>query len=95
MWGFYMTLKCPEWQERYEALLLEFDPQRLATLLEAVEADMFFRLRELSSSPDGHDERRAIADAAYSLLVIKREILGFPGLEFIDQREVRAESEPG
>ena len=91
--GFYMALKYPEWQERYEALLLEFDPQRLATLVEVVETSIFFRLRELSASPDGHDERRAIAEAAHTLLVIKSEILGFPGLEFMVQREVRAESE--
>ena len=88
-----MALKYPELQERYEALLLEFDPQRLATLVEGVETTMFFRLRELSVSPDEHDERRAIAEAAHTLLVIKSEILGFPGLEFMVQRGVRAESE--
>jgi hypothetical protein len=90
-----MVLKYPEWQERYETLLLEFDPQRFATLVEAVEALIFFCLRELSTSSGAHDERQAIAEAAHTLFVIKSEILGFPGLEFILQREVRAESEPG
>ena len=89
-----MQMKYFEWQQHYEALLLEFDPQKLAALVEAVEAAMFFRVRELSTSPGGHDERQAIADAANTLLMIKREILGFPGLEFIDQKEARAESGP-
>jgi hypothetical protein len=55
---------------------------------------MFFRLRELSTSPGEDDERQAIADAAETLFAIKREILGFPGLEFIDQKEAQAEPEP-
>jgi hypothetical protein len=93
--GVFMELKyVPKWQQRYEALLLEFDPRKIAALVEAVETAMFSRQRELSIIPDGHDEKLAIADAAASLLVIKREILGFPGLEFIDQKEVQADSEP-
>ena len=82
------------WQQQYEALLLEVDPQKLTALVEEVETAMFFRFQELTTNPDGHVERHALAEAANSLLVVKREILGFPGLEFIDQKEVQADSEP-
>jgi hypothetical protein len=55
---------------------------------------MLFRLQELSTSSDGHDERQAIAEAANTLLTIKREILGFPGLTFSDPKEAQAGTEP-
>ena len=89
-----MELKHPDWERPYKALFRESDPQKLAGLVEAVETAMFFRLRELSTKSDGHDELGAIADAAETLLVIKREILGFPGREFINQKGNRAEIEP-
>jgi hypothetical protein len=89
-----MVMKYSDWHRPYRALFQESDPQKLAGLVNVVETTMFFRLRELSTSSDGLDERQAIAQAASTLLTIKREILGFPGLEFIDQKEARAGSEP-
>jgi hypothetical protein len=72
----------------------ETDTQNLPRLVEDVETAMSYRLRALSSSSDGHVERRAIADAANNLLMIKKEILGVPGLEFTDRKEDRAKTEP-
>jgi hypothetical protein len=89
-----MVLKYSDWYRPYEALLQESDPQKLSGLLNVVETTMFFRLQELSTGSDGNDERQAIADAAETLFVIKRDILGFPGLEFIDQKQAQAEREP-
>ena len=89
-----MVLKYSDWHRPYKALLQESDPQKLAGLVNVVETTMFSRLQELSTSSDGHEEQKAIADAAETLLVIKREILGFPGLDSMDQKEARAEREP-
>jgi len=93
-WDFYMEMEHPKWQQKYEALLLEVDPQKLAVLVEEVETAMFYRYQELSFSSDGHDERHALAEAATSLLVVEKEILGFPGLEFINHDGARGASEP-
>jgi hypothetical protein len=83
-----MEMEYPKWQRQYEALLMEVDPQKLAALVEEIETAMFYRYQELSTSSDGHDERHALAEAAISLLVVQKEILGFPRIEFIDQKGV-------
>ena len=76
-----MELKYPEWQRHYQAALLEFDPEKLIRLVALTEEAMFLRLRALSTSPDGHDERQALEDAADGLLTLKTDILKFPGLD--------------
>jgi hypothetical protein len=78
-----MPLKYPEWQQPYKSALLEFDPQKLARLVADTETAMSCRLQTLSSSPNGQDERQAIADAANALLMLKRDILQCPELDLI------------
>jgi hypothetical protein len=75
-----MELKYPR-QRHYEAALLEFDREKLTRLVALTEEAMFRRLQALSTSPDGHDERQAIEDAAYGLLTLKRDVLEYPGLD--------------
>ena len=76
-----MKLQYPEWQRHYQAALLEFDPEKLTRLVALTEEAMFLRVQALCTSPDGHDERQALEDAAHGLLTLKRDILGFPGLD--------------
>lgn len=85
-------LKYPQWQRHYEAVLLEFDPNRLRKLVTEAETAIFSRLEVLSESPDGHDERQAIKDAANALYTIKRDILKFPGLDFDQSKAAQEES---
>ena len=55
-------LKFPDWQEPFEAALLEDDPQKLPRLVEEAEAAIFLRFQSLVNSPDGHVERNALND---------------------------------
>ena len=87
------NLKYPDWQQEYEAVLLEFDPSRLRKLVTAAETAIFFRLQALSASPDGKDERRAIKEATNTLYTIKRDILKFPGLDFDHAKTAQEASE--
>ena len=74
-----MQLEYPEWQEPFRAAVQELDPKKLAVLIAETEAAMYRRLQALSQSRDGREEQQAIADAAYVLLTLKKEILKFPG----------------
>jgi hypothetical protein len=85
-------LRYPEWQQPYEAALLEFDPTKLQELVTAAETAIFVRLQALSASPVGHEERQAIADATSALFTIKREILKFPGHDFKAPKEAKESS---
>lgn len=67
-----------EWQQKFEAALLEGDPQKLAELVEAAETAIFFRFQSLVNSPDGHVERDALSDAVRTLRTIQTEKLHYP-----------------
>jgi hypothetical protein len=61
----------PDWQNEFQAALLEDDPKKLPQAVEAAEAAIFFRLQALTHSSSGHVERDAIADAMRTLPAIK------------------------
>lgn len=82
-----------EWQTRYAAVLLEFDPNRLTELIAAAETAMFSRLQILAQGSNGADERQAIKDAASALFTIKREVLKPRGLDFDQSKASREASE--
>ena len=68
----------PDWQNQFEAALLEADAKKLPQLVEAAEAAMFLRMQGLVNNPDGHAEREAIADAMRTLRAIKTEKMHYP-----------------
>jgi hypothetical protein len=89
-----MELKYPNWQ-RPSGSLAGMEPgETRCPRRSRRNSNVFFGQHELSTNSDGHDEQKANADAAETLLVIKREMLGFPGLEFIDHKEDPAKTEP-
>lgn len=69
------------WRELYQAALKEPDKEKLTQLVLAVEEAMFLRAQELTSSGAGDKERTAMAEAAFNLLTIKTEKLGWPGIK--------------
>jgi hypothetical protein len=71
----------PDWQQEYQAALLELDPQQLAGRIANTETTIFKRLQTISQNPNHVAERQAIEDALASLRVLKRENLGFPDWE--------------
>ena len=77
----FPKLLYPEWQNEYQAALLELDSQKLAERVAATEAAIFNRLQAISQSSDHRAERQAIEDALGSLRVLKRDSLGFPEWE--------------
>ena len=71
----------PEWQQEYQAALLELDPAKLPQRVEAAETAIFKRLQTISQGSDCKAERQAIEDALASLRVLKKEKLAFPDWE--------------
>ncbi|PYY13449.1 MAG: hypothetical protein DMG61_13320 [Acidobacteria bacterium] len=71
----------PEWQNEYQAALLELDREKLANRVMAAETAIFNRLQSMSQGTDYQAERQAIEDALASLRVLKRDSLGFPDWE--------------
>ena len=71
----------PEWQNEYQAAMLELNRENLTTLVETAENAIYRRLQAISQRPDHQAERQAIEDALASLRVLKRDSLGFPDWE--------------
>jgi hypothetical protein len=66
-------MRFPDWQQKFEAALLEGDLQKLPQLMKAAEAAIFLRLQSLSNGSDGHVERDALTDAMLTLRAIQTE----------------------
>ena len=73
--------KLLDWQEKFNAAVLETDPKKVSQYLKAAEAAIFFRLQAMSASPDEQEERDAIDHAVHMLRVIKREMMRHPRLD--------------
>ena len=71
----------PEWQNEYEAALLEFDHEKLAECIEVAETAIYKRLQQISQNSDHFAERQVIEDALGGLRLLKRDVLGFPDWE--------------
>jgi hypothetical protein len=71
----------PEWQNEYQAALVELDREKLPERVVVSETAIFNRLQVISRSSDHQAERQAIEDALAALRVLKRENLGFPDWE--------------
>ncbi len=71
----------PEWQNEFQAALLELDPEKLRERVAAAETTIFNRLQAISQGSNHTAERQALEDAFASLRVLKRENLGFPDRE--------------
>lgn len=70
-----------EWQQLYEAAAKETDPQKLTTLVAAVESALMNRQQELGLQP-GHDiEPQEMKAAGQKLLFIKTQKLGWPEIK--------------
>ena len=71
----------PDWQQEYQAALLELDPQKLSKRIADAETAIFKRQQAISQSPNHVAERQAIEDALASLRVLTTDNLGFPDWE--------------
>jgi hypothetical protein len=60
-----------DWQQKFEAVLFEADPQKLSELTADAEAAIFLRFLSLDTSPDGHVEQDALGDAIRTLRTIQ------------------------
>jgi len=66
----------PEWQNDYQAALLELDRKRLLERVKAAETAIFNRIQAIL--PGHAAERQAIEDALANLRVLRRDNLGLP-----------------
>jgi hypothetical protein len=75
------VLHFPSWQREIEVALNEPDPRKLLERVHAAETAIFNRLQELAKNAEDASqqaERQAIVDACKTLLILKRDKLGFP-----------------
>jgi hypothetical protein len=71
----------PEWQNEFQAAILELDREKLEERVMAAETAIFKRLQAIAQSSDHNSEREAIEDALSSLRTLKRNELQFPDWE--------------
>jgi hypothetical protein len=71
-------LKYPSWQGPLQEAILELDRKMFANKIQEVESLMFERLQEITSDPDHHDERQALADGTSILRGLKKARLSYP-----------------
>jgi hypothetical protein len=64
-------LSYPEWQQAFQAALLELDRAKLLELVTAAETAIYKRLQAVSQGSDSHAERQAIEDALANLRTLK------------------------
>jgi hypothetical protein len=77
-------LNYASWQQFYLQATQETDPEKIHALIEKAEWAIYLRWQELSSSPDHHDERKAIHNSFKELLAIKTNVLKWPGFTQAD-----------
>ena len=75
------SVRYPEWQNEYQAALLELDRQKLAQRVTAAEEAIYKRLQVIAESGDHEAERQAIEDALEAIRVLMRDKLNFPDWE--------------
>ena len=68
----------PQWQNEYQAAVVELDCEKLSQQVEAAETSIYERLQQISQGSDDQAERQAIEDAVAGLRILKRDSLGFP-----------------
>jgi hypothetical protein len=66
------------WEQPLHEALMETDKKKLVELVQTAEAAIFNRLREMESSQDGDEERKAIQEACVALLDIQVNKLEWP-----------------
>jgi hypothetical protein len=77
----------PQWQNEYQAALVELDREKLPERVAAAEASLYKRLQQIPQGSDDQAERQAIEDALAGLRILKRDSLGFRlGKEVVTQR---------
>jgi hypothetical protein len=60
------------WYRLYASAVVELDHKRLIERVEATEAAIHGRLRDLQYDSDHHEERQLIADAQHTLALLRR-----------------------
>lgn len=73
-------MEYPSWQKPLRSALLETDTKLLGEKVDAAEAALLLRSRELAVSADRYKELAMIEAAIQELLRIKRERLGWPAI---------------
>ena len=66
-------MKYPKWQKPYLAALMEVKQPELSAKVEAAEAAVSQRTRELGTTARDIDEHLALRDAAFSLHLLKSQ----------------------
>ncbi|MGA8313349.1 MAG: hypothetical protein WB755_25220 [Terriglobales bacterium] len=60
------------WFDLYASAVLEVEPERLVERVDAAEAAIHGRLRDLQYDSDHHEERQLIEEAQRTLLFLRR-----------------------
>ena len=64
--------KSQPWYHLYAAAVVELDPKQLIERVDATEAAIHSRLRDLQYDSDHHEERQLIEDAQRTLVFLRR-----------------------
>jgi hypothetical protein len=75
-----MLKRYSSWRQLYSATLTVSERANLIEVVRAAELAMLARLKELTNSPEHHDERNEIRFALSDLLAVKTRKLGWPAL---------------
>ena len=60
------------WYQLYASAVVELDPKQLIERVDATEAAIHGRLRDLQSDSDHHEERQRMEDAQRTLAFLRR-----------------------
>jgi hypothetical protein len=72
--------KSQPWYRLYASAVIELDPKQFIERVDASEAAIHGRLRDLQYDSDHHEERMLMADAQHTLALLRRLSLNDEGL---------------
>ena len=64
--------KSQPWYQLYASAVLELEPEQIIERVDAAEAAIHGRLRDLQYDSDHHEERQLMADAQHTLALLRR-----------------------
>ena len=78
--------KSQPWYRLYTSALIELDPKQFIERVDASEAAIHGRLRDLQYDSDHHEERQLMADAQHALALLRHLSLNDPALGALTTR---------
>jgi hypothetical protein len=82
----FQPVSLSAWKQPYLQAVKTSEKEKLTGLVQSAELAMFYRIKELTNSPEDRQERSELRLAYMDLLAVKTHKLGWPALQPVKAR---------